>query len=175
MIVETDAKRPSYGKIARRTDQQREPKHSKGETMKKKYASILFTLICLLGVGVAAQAQTRGEIVVTLPFEFVISGKTLPAGTYTVSRFSDDKNDGVILSNRDSESGKSVFVHPIETEDTSADKPQVSFERVGELHFLTRIQTSHDVYKIPVSRSEILEAAARPHDNGSASGSSGSN
>jgi hypothetical protein len=172
MIVETDAKRPSYGKIARRTDQQREPKRSKGETM-KKYASILFTLICLLGVGVAAQAQIRSEIVVTLPFEFVISGKTLPAGTYTVSRFSDDKNDGVILSNR--ESGKSVFVHPIETEDTSADKTQVSFERVGELHFLTRIQTSHDVYNIPVSRSEILEAAARPHDNGSASASSGSN
>ena len=139
----------------------------------KKYASILFTLICLLGVGVAAQAQIRSEIVVTLPFEFVISGKTLPAGTYTVSRFSDDKNDGVILSNR--ESGKSVFVHPIETEDTSADKTQVSFERVGELHFLTRIQTSHDVYKIPVSRSEILEAAARSHDNGSASASSGSN
>jgi hypothetical protein len=141
--------------------------------MKKKYASILFALICLLGVGVAAQAQIRGEIVVTLPFEFVVSGKTLPAGTYTVSRFSDDKNDGVILSNR--ESGKSVFVHPIETEDTSANKPQVSFERVGELHFLTRIQTSHDVYKIPVSRSEILEAGARSHDNGSASASSGSN
>ena len=139
----------------------------------KKYASILFTLICLLGVGVAAQAQIRSEIVVTLPFEFVISGKTLPAGTYTVSRFSDDKNDGVILSNR--ETGKSVFVHPIEAEDIYAEKPQVSFERVGELHFLTRIQTSHDVYKIPVSRSEILEAAARSHDNGSASASSGSN
>jgi len=139
----------------------------------KKYASILFTLICLLGVGVAAQAQIRSEIVVTLPFEFVISGKTLPAGTYTVSRFSDDKNGGVILSNR--ETGKSVFVHPIEAEDIYAEKPQVSFERVGELHFLTRIQTSHDVYKIPVSRSEILEAAARSHDNGSASASSGSN
>ena len=141
--------------------------------MKKKYASILFTLICLLGVGVAAQAQIRGEIAVTLPFEFVVSGKTLPAGTYTVSRFSDDKFDGVILSNR--EGGKSVFVHPTEVENTSADKPQVSFERVGEQHFLTRIQTAHDVYNIPVSRSEILEAAARPHDNGSASGSSGSN
>jgi hypothetical protein len=172
MIVETDAKRPSYGKIARRTDQQREHKRSKGETM-KKYASILFTLICLLGVGVAAQAQIRGEIVVTLPFEFVVSGKTLPAGTYTVSRFSDDKNDGVILTNR--ESGKSVFVHPSETEDASADKPQVSFERVGEQHFLSRIQTSHDVYKIPVSRSEILEATGRSHENTGSSDSSGNN
>ncbi len=39
--------------------------------MKKKYASILLTLICLLGLGVTAAAQGRGEIVVTLPFEFV--------------------------------------------------------------------------------------------------------
>src|SRR5258707_7587028 len=115
--------------------------------MKKKYASILFTLICLLGVGVAAHAQIRGEIVVTLPFEFVISGKTLPAGTYTVSRFSDDKFDGVILSNR--ESGKSVCVHPTEIEYTSADKAQVRFERGREQHILIRIQTAHDDYVSP--------------------------
>ena len=55
--------------------------------MKKKYARILLTLVGLLGLGVAAKAQIRGEIVVTLPFEFVVSGKTLPAGTYTLSRF----------------------------------------------------------------------------------------
>jgi len=53
----------------------------------KKYANFLLTLICLLGLGSAANAQGRGQIVVELPFEFVVSGKTLPAGTYTVSRF----------------------------------------------------------------------------------------
>jgi len=47
--------------------------------MKKKYASILAAIICFLALGVAAKAQIRGEIVVTLPFEFVVSGKTLPA------------------------------------------------------------------------------------------------
>ena len=51
--------------------------------MKKKFASILITLTCVLGLGVAARATTRNEIVVTLPFEFVVSGKTLPAGTYS--------------------------------------------------------------------------------------------
>lgn len=138
--------------------------------MKKKFASILLTLICLLGLGVAAKAQTRGKIVVTLPFEFVVSGKTLPAGTYTVSRFADDKSEGLILSSY--ENRIIVFVHPVEIENASADKPQVSFERVGEQHFLTKIQTSYDVYSIPVSRSAIMEAVARSHDNASASGSS---
>lgn len=92
----------------------------------KKYASILLTFIGLLGLGVTAKAEIRGEIVVTLPFEFVVSGKTLPAGTYTVSRLSDDKFGGLILSSY--ENHTSVFVHPIEIESASADKPQVSFE-----------------------------------------------
>jgi hypothetical protein len=146
---------------------------SKGEIMiVKKYASFLLTFICLLGLGSAANAQIRGEIVAKLPFEFVVSGKTLPAGTYTVSRFSDDKFDGVLLSNR--ENHTSVFVHPVEIEEASADKPEVSFERVGERHFLAKIRTAHDIYSIPVSRPQILEVTARPHDNGSASASSGS-
>jgi len=68
-----------------------------------------------------------------------------------------------------------VFVHPVEIEEASADKPEVSFERVGEQHFLARIRIAHDVYTIPVSRPRILEAATRPHDHGSVSASSGSN
>jgi len=142
--------------------------------MKKKYASILLTLMCVLGLGVAAKAESRGQVVVTLPFEFVISGKTLPAGTYTVSRISSDaKIVGLVFSSY--ENRMSVFVHPIAIDSARADKPSVSFERVGEQHFLSSIQIALDVYTIPVSRSEILEAAARPHDNGSASASSGSN
>jgi len=141
--------------------------------VKKKYATILVAIICFLGLGVAAKAQTRNEIVVTLPFEFVVSGKTLPAGTYTVSRFADDKFEGLILSSY--ENRTSVFVHPVEIESASGDKPQLNFERVGGQNFLSRIQTTKDVYNIPVSRSVIVEAVARSRDNGSASGSSGSN
>jgi hypothetical protein len=141
--------------------------------MKNRYASILLTLIFLLGVGVAAKAELRREIVVTLPFAFVVSGKTFPAGTYTLSRFSDEKSEGLLL--RSNEYGTSVFVHPVEVESTRVFNPSVSFERVGEQRFLSRIETAHDVYTIPVSRSVIMEAAARSQDNGSASGSSGSN
>jgi|SRR6266851_898286 len=150
-----------------------EPKRLKGEIVKKKYATILVAIICFLGLSVAAKAQTRNEIVVTLPFEFVVSGKTLPAGTYTVSRLADDKFEGLILSSY--ENRTSVFVHPAEIERASADKPQLSFERVGEQNFLSKIQTANDVYNIPVSRSVIAEVAAGSRDNGSASGSSGSN
>jgi hypothetical protein len=139
---------------------------------KRKYVRILVAVIGLLGLGMAANAEVR-EIVVNLPFDFVVSGKTLPAGTYTVSRFSDDKCDGLVLSSNDNHA--SVFVHPIEIEGASADKPQVSFERAGEQHFLSTIQTTRDVYNIPVSRAVIKEAAARLPKNAPDSGSSGSN
>src|SRR5260370_41492660 len=56
-----------------------------------------------------------------------------------------------------------------------ANKPRLSFARVGEQHFLSRIQTTDDVYNIPVSHSLITEAAEKSRDKGSASGSSGSN
>src|SRR5712664_2670014 len=120
------------------------PSIPKGEIMKKKYASILDAILCFLGLGVAAKAEIRHEIVVTLPFEFVVSGKTFPAGTYTLSRFSDEKSEGLILSS--TEHGTSVFVHPVEVESTRVDNPSVSFERVGEQHFLSKIQTRDDVY-----------------------------
>ena len=141
--------------------------------MKKKYTSVLLALIGLLGMGTAAKAEIRGALKVTVPFEFVVDGRTLPAGTYTVSRFADDKHDGLILSNY--ESRTSVFVLPVGVERASADKPEVSFQRVGEQLFLSSIRTLQDVYDIAVPRLVLLEAAGRSHENAGSSDSSGNN
>ena len=141
--------------------------------MKRKYVSILLTLIGVLGMGTVAKAQIRGEIKVTLPFEFVVDGKTLPAGTYTVSRFADDTHEALILSNY--EGRTSVFVHPVGVDSASTDKPEVRFQRLGEQLFLSSIRIEHDVYNIPVPRSAVLEAAGRSHENTGSSDSSGNN
>jgi hypothetical protein len=129
--------------------------------MKKKFASILLTLTCLLGLGVAARATTQAEIVVTLPFEFVVSGKTLPAGTYKVRQIFDDKLEGLL--------------YPITVGSASSDKPQVSFDRVGEQCFLSSIRTASDVYSIPVPRAAIMEAAASQLRQNITAGTSGAN
>ena len=84
-----------------------------------------------------------------------------------------EKFDGLILASYDKHT--SVFVRPSEIESASPDKPQVSFQRVGDHHFLSTIQTTWDVYHFPVSRSVIMEAAAKSRDNVSVSGSSGGN
>jgi hypothetical protein len=96
----------------------------------KRYVRLLGAITFLFGLGVAAKAETRAEIVVTLPFGFVVGGKTLPAGTYTVSRWSGDNFGSLMLTSRDNRA--SVFLLPSGIESASADKPQVSFQQVGD-------------------------------------------
>jgi hypothetical protein len=129
-----------------------------GESM-KKYARILVAVTFLLGFSVAANAQMQPQIAVTLPFAFVVNGKTLPAGSYTVKRFSPQPYNVLMLTSNNS--GTSVFVNPTEMEGASNDKPKVIFRNVGEQHFLSVIQTEDYVYNFSVPRGVILEAAAK--------------
>jgi hypothetical protein len=136
----------------------------------KKYARILVAVTFLLGLSVAANAETRSQVVVKLPFAFVASGITFPAGTYTVKRFSQQPFDTLMLTSDDK--GTSVFVRPVEMEEASDDKPKVSFHKVGEQHFLSAIETADYIYNFTESKSVLLEAAAKQRDiaPGSASG-----
>ena len=138
----------------------------------KKYARIIVAVAFLLGVSVAANAEIRGEVVVKLPFAFVASGITFPAGTYTVKRFSQQPFDTLMLTSDDK--GTSVFVRPVEMEEASDDKPKVSFHKVGEQHFLSAIETADYIYNFTVSKSVLLEAAAKQRDVVSAPASGGS-
>jgi hypothetical protein len=137
----------------------------------RRYARILGAVILLSGLGVAAKAESKTEIVVTLPFAFVAGGKTFPAGIYTAGRLTDTGFDGLRLTNRANDT--SVFVLPDEVEGTSADTPKVIFEQVGNQHFLRAIQTANEVYNIPVDRSVAPEATAKPRDTVFVSGSAG--
>jgi hypothetical protein len=142
----------------------------KGKLM-KKYAMILLTAASLLGFGVAAKAETRAEIFVKLPFQFLVGGKTLPAGTYKVSRFSGDPFGALMLTNYDNTAA--VFVLPSSIADASSDKPQVDFKQVGGRYVLSSIQTEDFVYNISIRRSLAMVAADKPHDTTSVSGSAG--
>jgi hypothetical protein len=137
-----------------------------------KYTRILVAVTLLFGLRVAANAEPRAEIVVTLPFEFVVSGQALPPGTYKVNRVSDQPFGLLALTRKDN--GTSIFVSPNEMENASDYKPTVSFHTVGEQHILDKIQTADYVYKFPASRSVNLAAAAKPRDITPVSGSAGS-
>jgi len=134
----------------------------------KNLLRIAVALVGFAGLGITAKAQVADQIVVTIPFEFVVAGKTLPAGTYRVNRVADDKWEGLIF--RSFENNAGVIVHPIEVESTPGDKAKVSFETAGGEHFLSKIQTADNVFTIPLSRAAILLASGKSHSN-TASGS----
>jgi len=140
----------------------------KGELMRTYYLRFLIALVGVAGLGVAAKGQAVDQIVVNIPYEFVVAGKTLPPGTYRVDRLSDTDSGTLILSSF--ESSARVMVHSTAVERTQADKPEVSFEQIDGQHFLSKIETADHVFTIPVSRSEILEAAAKSARGTPASG-----
>jgi len=136
--------------------------------MRKQYLRILIALIGAAGFAKAAKGQAVDQIVVNIPYEFVVAGKTLPAGTYRVNRATDIDAKVLILSNF--EGRTSVIIVPTEAESHTG-KAEVSFEQVGDEHFLSKVETEEHSFTIPISRSEILEA--RSHSGTSESGSSG--
>jgi hypothetical protein len=136
--------------------------------MRKQYLRILIALVGFASFGMAAKGQVLDQIVVNIPYDFVVAGKTLPAGTYRVNRATDIDAKALILSNF--EGRASVIIVPTEAESHTG-KAEVSFEQVGDERFLSKIETEEHSFTIPISRSEILEA--RSHSGTSESGSSG--
>ena len=138
--------------------------------MRKHCLRILIVLFSFAALGMAARAEDPDQLAVTIPFEFVVAGKTLPAGTYKLNRVTDSSPRPLIL--RSFENHTSVFLLPSQIEAGSNDKVHVSFERVGGQYFLSEIATADYVFTIPVSRSATMQVAA--HNSAPASNGSGS-
>lgn len=118
--------------------------------MKKHCVRILSTFFGLAALAITAMGQTVDQLIVNIPYEFVVAGKTLPAGTYRVHRIDDSNYRTLAISSSDT--GAAVLVLPTEvTGQTGAAEPSVSFQQVGEQHLLSKIQTDEHVFTIPVS------------------------
>ena len=118
-----------------------------GEIMKKQYLAVLFTLTCVLGLGLGARAQEEDTVVTKVPFDFVAGGKVLPAGTYRVSRV-DSTSGSRELEISSYETRASVFVIPTVFDDVQSGKAQLNFEHLGDTYFLSAIETPIGTYAI---------------------------
>jgi hypothetical protein len=125
-----------------------------GEIMKKQYLTVLFTLICVFGLGLSARAQQQDTVVANVPFDFVAGGRVLPAGTYRVSRV-DTTSGSREMEIRSYETRASVFVIPTVFDDVQSDKAQVNFEHLGDKYFLSAIETRIGTYAIDIPPAAI--------------------
>src|ERR1700739_2670082 len=136
--------------------------------MKYQLGSALLILISLCGLGVRARAETHPEVIVTIPYEFVAGGRTLPAGRYTVNRLSDDRRSGLSIVSYERRSG--VFVLTSQFENQPADDAKVRFERVGDMYYLSSIETLDGVYTVSLPHSISVLARSKHGGGTSASG-----
>jgi len=144
--------------------------------MKKYYVRFLMVFFGLAALAATAHGQAPDQLVVKIPWEFVVAGKVLPAGTYRVNRVSDVDQSQLFISSL--ENRMAVFVLTVSGEVNASrdEQPRVSFQQAGDQHFLCKIETAEHTFTIPVSSSAVLEAAMkRQSDPASTSRSMGSN
>jgi hypothetical protein len=135
--------------------------------MRKNYFRIVFALIGLAASGFAARGSVVDQLQINIPFEFVVSGKTLPAGNYTVNRSSQLVGGPLVLSS--SENHASAFALPLQHENIESNTASVSFEEVDGQYILSQVKTADYLYTFPVPHSADMGASMKSHKGMSAS------
>jgi hypothetical protein len=138
--------------------------------MKKSYLTAALMLTSLLGVGISARAQDADAVVVSVPFEFVAGGATLPAGEYRVSRVNPGANRELAINGNNK---GNTFLLPLAFDNGPSNEPTLSFEHVGGKYFLSRIKTLSGVYTMPASREMIMLGKANSPSPSTSSASGG--
>ena len=109
----------------------------------KKFFSVVVIGSVLTLVAATAQAQLPGTAIrASIPFDFKVQGRTLPAGRYEIRRVNDDESVGLLIRNVDDKHDKAMF----ETETIYMGKTPgrsiLTFNRYGDIYFLSEIETS---------------------------------
>lgn len=122
--------------------------------MQKPLIATIATVTIVITLAAAAFAGLTKPLTVNVPFEFMVSGKTLPAGPYAVIR---NTQNIVILTNR--ENHVSVGALVLQTDESKSTQASLTFHRYGKDHFLAQISdgTSAGV-TLPTSKAERAAA-----------------
>lgn len=120
----------------------------------------LFALLLTLASLGTAMADSRDTIIATVPFNFVIANKSFAAGTYTISRISEDPLRGLRIQSADGKTN--MFFQPTTLDFTSNDQAKLQFLHEGSLYFLTGIFSASDTYTL--APKHLREVAARPDE-----------
>jgi len=108
--------------------------------MKKQLITMMAAVAFLATLAVGSvQAQTAGNMSVSIPFDFAVSGKTLPAGEYYVQRSANGTRVVTTIRNRDKT--EAIYLpqtQPVQTNEIPAESKLV-FNKYGSQFFLSQI------------------------------------
>jgi|SRR5215813_2252784 len=100
----------------------------------------LLAVIALISAGVPAKAQSlKYKLTVTIPFDFTVMDKKLPAGKYSIGRAQLSEGDQIIqISRVDDNTSVSRITIPVVARDAAKDGLLV-FHQYGDEYFLAEI------------------------------------
>ena len=118
----------------------------------KKFFSLVVAgcLLSLLVVGTTRAQEPGTEIRVSIPFDFTVRGKTLPAGEYEVKRINDEPI-GLLIRNVHNKHDDVVFETEPKIDRSITKRDELIFTRYGDSYFLSEVvtageQTGEEVY-----------------------------
>jgi hypothetical protein len=109
--------------------------------MKQQFVNVVtklsfLTVFALFATSAQGQSLSNG-VRATIPFDFVVSGKTLPAGKYSITRVQQD--DTVLrVSSADGRLNSIRLTNPVRTGSPEG-KTRLVFHRYGDQYFLFQI------------------------------------
>jgi hypothetical protein len=109
--------------------------------MKKLFSVVVVGSVLIL-VAANAQAQLPGTAIrASIPFDFVVRGRTLPAGKYEITRVTDESID-LLIRNVDDKHDKAMFeTEPVQMR-TMPGRNVLVFNRYGDTYFLSEVETA---------------------------------
>lgn len=124
--------------------------------MKKYFLRMIVPVFAFTALALTAKAQESDQLNVNVPHEFVVGGKTMPAGTYRIGRINTSTESELFLTSFENRTG--VLVVPSEWVDARTGAASLTFELINGQRFLTKIETAQHVFTIRVSPSAVQEA-----------------
>jgi hypothetical protein len=108
----------------------------------KKQALKTFTMLNLLLIltAVSASAQFQQSKVAKIPFSFIVGGRTLPAGEYTVKPNRRDHDDVWLVQSGDGHASALFTTTPVRSNETQ-EKTKLAFHKYDDQYFLSQIWT----------------------------------
>ena len=110
--------------------------------MKKQAFGTLTMLTLLLAVStISVSAQSERSKTTNIPFDFIVGGKTLPAGDYTVEPNRRDSDQVWLVQSRDGHANVLFATLPVRASETQ-EKTRLVFHKYGDQYFLSQIWTA---------------------------------
>jgi hypothetical protein len=128
--------------------------------MRKQILSVVVTLSVIATLSFAVFAGVTRSLKANVPFDFMVNGKTLPAGQYIIEQGT--VTNALVIRNWNAKKSIGVIVQRREVGPDS--KPQLIFRRYGNQYFLAQVIGEASGNELPKSKAEY-EAAKGGRDH----------